>query len=468
MSSVDSDGPPSRWPRSRLFEQIDAGAERSVERLARLAAIPSVSATGEGIEECADALAQLMRSLGIRTELLDPGGGAPLVWGTIGEGAPRVVVYGHYDVQPAGSAELWRDDPFEPVIRDGAIWGRGVGDNKGQLLAHLCALEAWLEAFGGPPPFQLVFAFDGEEEIGSPSSLPFIEGDPEHFGGDFLYGADGSTLGLSGPAVFLGVRGLLYVELEVRGVPTEWHSGSYGGVLPNPIQRLAAALTSLADVDGTVRVDGFYAPVKPPSDADRRLADELPATFLADPAQFGSTQFRTPDPREAMFFRPQFCVCGITGGYGEAGVKTAVPTEARAKIDITIVPGQEPEAVVAQLRAHLDAAGFADVELTTLTACPPVSTAADDPYVQRAIAALATVWDTKPVIFPSIGGGGPLAGFVRAHGMPSLMVPYAQGDLNEHSAQEHLDLEWFANGIKTSAELFRLLSVDATGGSRRQ
>ena len=217
MSSVDSDGARNLWSRSRLFEQIDAGTERYVERLARLAAIPSVSATGEGIEECADALAQLMRSLGIRTELLDPGG-APLVWGTIGAGAPRVVVYGHYDVQPAGSPDLWRDDPFEPVIRDGAIWGRGVGDNKGQLLAHLCALEAWLEAFGEPPPFELVFAFDGEEEIGSPSSLPFIERHPEHFGGDFLYGADGSTLGLSDPAVFLGVRGLLYLELEIRGV----------------------------------------------------------------------------------------------------------------------------------------------------------------------------------------------------------------------------------------------------------
>jgi acetylornithine deacetylase/succinyl-diaminopimelate desuccinylase-like protein len=440
--------------------RIDDTAARSIDRLSQLVAIPSVSATGEGVVECADALSGMMRSLGIRTELLDTGGDGPMVWGTIGTGPVRLVIYGHYDVQPAGPRELWRDDPFVPVIRDGAIWGRGVGDNKGQLLAHLCALESWLDTFGEPPPVELVFVFDGEEEIGSPTSLPFIEGDPDRFGGDFLYGADGSTLGLSDPAVYLGVRGLVYLELRVPGVADEWHSGSYGGLLPNPIQRLAAALTSLADVDGHVNVDGFYDPVIPPTDAERRLAKQLPASFLANPHAFGSASFRVEDPRDAMFFRPQFCVSGVSGGYGGPGVKTAVPTDARAKLDVTIVPGQKPDEVTAQIRAHLDAAGFADAQLTPLTACPPISSSADDPFVQHAVGALTTVWGRPPAVFPSIGGGGPLAGFSLAHGMPSLMVPYAQGDLNEHSVHEHLDLTWFVNGIKTSGELFRRLASE--------
>jgi acetylornithine deacetylase/succinyl-diaminopimelate desuccinylase-like protein len=445
--------------REELFGAIESHLATSIDRLVELATIPSVSATDSGIRQCAEALLQTMEPLGIEASLLETGG-APIVYGHTGTGRPRVLVYGHYDVQPAGDRALWTHPPFEPVIRDGAIWGRGVGDNKGQLLAHLCALDAW-RATLGELPFEVVFVFDGEEEIGSPSTLPFIAENAELFEGDFVFGADGSTLGLPGPAVYLGVRGLVYLELVAHAAPYEWHSGSYGGVLPNAIQELASALAALVDLDGTVRIDGFYDDVAEPSEEERELARSLPREFLADPGEFGYRSFRVDDPRTAMFFRPQFGVCGFDGGYTGDGVKTAVPTGARAKVDITLVPNQDPERICSLVRAHLDASGFADVELVTLARCPPIASELADPFVQKAVAASTAVWGKAPFLVPSIGGGGPLAAFVETHGMPALMIPYAQADLNEHSTQEHLELAWFENGIKTSAELFRLIAEEA-------
>jgi acetylornithine deacetylase/succinyl-diaminopimelate desuccinylase-like protein len=446
-----------------VHQRIDERAGEFLDWLVRLASIPSISATGEGIRECASELVSLMQSLGVESTILETGG-QPLVWGTVGKGSPSLVVYGHYDVQPAGPAEAWRDPPFSPTVREEAIWGRGVGDNKGQLLAHLCALSAWLDIHGEPPPFRLVFAFDGEEEIGSPASSRFIATHPEYFSGDVLYGADGSSLEVWEPALFLGTRGLLYLELRIECGVAEWHSGSYGGLLPNPVHRLAQALLTLVDRHGKVLVRGFYDDVVPPSPLERELAAKLPTSFLAHPAHFGRTSFLTESPRDSMFFTPQFCLCGFNGGYEGEGVKTAVPTRARAKIDATLLPNQDPQTIADCISAHLVEHGFDDVQLEVLAACPPISIAFDHPLVQTSIRALESVWNRPPVIFPSIGGGGPLAAFALSHGMPCLMVPYAQADLHEHSTEEHFSLTWFVNGIKTSAELFRLI---ASGDGRR-
>jgi acetylornithine deacetylase/succinyl-diaminopimelate desuccinylase-like protein len=446
--------------REALARRIDERADEFLSWLVRLAAIPSVSATNEGIRECASELTALMNSLGIATEILETGGG-PIVRGTVGSGRPRVVVYGHYDVQPAEESEGWAHPPFVPIVRDGALWGRGVGDNKGQLLAHLCAIAAWRDVHGEPPPFEIVFTFDGEEEIGSPHSIRFIRDNASLFGGDFVYGADGSTLGVWNPAIFLEFHGLLYLELRARGATAEWHSGSYGSILPNPVLHLAGALRSMVAEDGRVLVEGFYDDVVPPTPRKRQLLDELPPQWLADAGAYGAARFATDKQREAMFFLPKMCVCGFAGGYGGDGVKTAVPTSAVAKLDITLAPAQTPEKIAGLVRQHLDAHGFADVELSVLSSCPPVTSDYDDLWVQLTIQALTNVWHKVPTVFPSIGGGGPFSAFAH-HGMKCVGVPYAQADLHEHSIEEHLSIEWFVNGIKTSAELFRLLAeVDA-------
>jgi acetylornithine deacetylase/succinyl-diaminopimelate desuccinylase-like protein len=441
----------------KLSSRIDQRAGEFVEWLIGLASIPSISATGEGIRECASHLILLLKSLGVDARIIETNG-HPIVWGQVGTGSPRLLVYGHYDVQPAGPEDQWQSPPFTPTIRGNAVYGRGVGDNKGQLLAHVCALSAWLDVYQSPPPFSIVFVFDGEEEIGSPNTMQLIARHPEYFGGDCLILADGSTLGIWNPAIFLTNRGLVYLEFHVDGPDKEWHSGSYGGLLPNPVVRLAEALQCLVGSSGLVRVPGFHDDIKEPTETERRLAAKVPSSFLSDPHEFGCEFFLSDSPRERMFFQPQFCVCGFSGGYGGTGVKTAVPTSATAKVDITIVPNQHPDRIVQSIRSHLDAKGFDYVGIETLAACPPVSTSFNNHFVQTIIKALANVWDKEPVVFPSIGGGGPLSAFAGAYGMPCLLVPYAQADLHEHSADEHLSLAWFINGVKTSAEFFRLIA----------
>lgn len=441
-----------------LRKRVDERADEFLQWMVELVSIPSVSASGEGMRECAVALRRRMDSLGIRTELLETGG-EPMLWGEIGSGnGPRPIIYGHYDVQPALESEGWSHPPFSPQVRDGAIWGRGVGDNKGQLLTHLCALAAWQDVVGSPPPFTIKFVFDGEEEIGSPKTIPFIRDNPQWFAGDFVYCADGSTIGVWHPAMFLELHGLLYLELRATGAEAEWHSGSYGSVLPNPIHHMAGALRSLVDETGHVLVPGFYDDVVPPTEVKRRLLDLLPPDFLTEPARYGAKRFATANPREAMFLQPKMCVCGLIGGYTGEGVKTAVPTGASAKLDITLTPSQTPEGITALIRQHLDANGFDDVSITPLSVCPPVATRYDSLHFRLAESAMRNVWGKQPVIFASIGGGGPMAAFA-ALGLECICVPYAQADLHEHSTEEHFSLEWFNNGIKISAEMFRLMAA---------
>lgn len=421
-----------------------------------IASIPSISVTGEGIRECAAYLSRLMTGIGIDVELVETGG-SPLVVGRVGPGPRRLLVYGHYDVQPIGRLEDWKSPPFSATIRDGAIYGRGVGDNKGQLLAHLCAIDAWRKVRGRCPDVGILFVFDGEEEIGSPATRSFIAQHPERFKADLIFAADGSTLGVWDPALYLAVHGLLYVELTEIGPTKEWHSGSYGKLLPNPALRLAHAIASIVDRQGNVLVGGFYDSVREPTTELQRVIGDLPTAFLKNPEVYGVQQFTTTATREAMFLEPKACLCGLLAGYVGKGVKTAVPTEASAKIDVTLVPDQEPEEIYGLLRAHLDQAGFDGIELTMLAACRPVSIDPEHDFVRMVAEAMEQVWGRKPVLFPSIGGGGPLADLASVTGSPTLMAPYAQADLNEHSVDEHLSIEWFLNGIRTSMSIYRRL-----------
>lgn len=442
--------------RKLLDQEVERRGDEFIKLLQRFTQQPSISATGEGIHECATLLADIMSSWGIDVEILETDGN-PIVTGTVGDGMPHLVIYGHYDVQPPGDVKDWLDGPFSATIRDGSIWGRGVGDNKGQLLAQLAATSVWQSVTGTPPPIKVTYVFDGEEEIGSPNTARLIATSPSQFSGDFLYTADASTLEMAEPAIYLGVRGLLYIQLSTRGSDSEWHSGSYGSLIPNPIDRLIAALTNIVQ-DGHLAVPGTQERVRSPSENDELASASLPKSFLADPSYFGSERFLSESPRHDMFFRPQVCICGIEGGYIGPGVKTAVPTEATAKVDITLVPDQNPSEVADLIRRHLDDIGFHDVDLEILASCTPIVTPADHPVVELVKQSMRDVWSREPIVFPSIGGGGPLATFTEHCNMPAMLVAYAQPDLHEHSANEHLSIKSFLNGIRVTAQLFDRLA----------
>jgi acetylornithine deacetylase/succinyl-diaminopimelate desuccinylase-like protein len=446
--------------REALLDRVAERADEYLSWLIDFASIPSISATGEGVRDCALHLRDRIRSIGLDPELLETGA-HPIVWASAGEHERKLLVYGHYDVVPPGDEADWPFPPFEPTVQDGSLWGRGVGDSKGQMLAHLCALSAWLDVFGELPPFQINFMFDGEDEIGCVDTSAYIREHVERFRADFLYTADASTLGVWEPALFLGIRGALYVELQATGAAIEWHSGSYGSILPNPVTRIAQAIATMVDKDGRVSIEGFYDDVAPISDELREFARLLPPEFLPAAESFGVAAFERDDPLASMFFEPRMCVCGIEGGYTGDGLKMAVPTSATAKIDFALLLGQRPSRVAELLRQHLDVHGFADISIRVLSDAPPSGVGSDHRLVTTARRALESVWGKPPVVIPSIGGGGVFATFVEAVGLDCLLVPYAQPDMQEHSAQEHLSLEWFVNGIKTSAEIFRLLSIEA-------
>ncbi|GAA1495351.1 M20/M25/M40 family metallo-hydrolase [Paeniglutamicibacter kerguelensis] len=443
-----------------LMQRVEEQAGEYLSWLIEFASIPSISATGEGVRECAEHLASRIASIGLKPELLETGA-HPIVWAAAGESERKLLVYGHYDVVPPGDDAQWKFPPFEPTVFEGSLWGRGVGDSKGQMIAHLCALAAWIDVFGELPPFQINFMFDGEDEIGCGDTSDYIRANVDRFRADFLYTSDASTLGVWDPALFLGIRGALYVELNAKGADNEWHSGSYGSILPNPVTQMAQAIATLVDKDGRVAIDGFFDGMEPITTELRDLAAKLPAGFLPPAETFGVREFERDAPIDSMFFEPRMCVCGIEGGYTGQGLKMAVPTSATAKIDFALLKGQRPSHVATLLRAHLDAHGFEDIEITVLSDAPPSGVTGDHPLVSTAVAALESVWGRPPVVIPSIGGGGVFATFVDAVGLDCLLVPYAQPDMQEHSAQEHLSLEWFTNGIKTSAEVFRRLAIAA-------
>lgn len=441
-----------------LLARVEARADEYLQWLVEFASIPSVSATGEGVLECAAHLGERIRGIGLTPEFLDTGA-YPIVWASTGEHERKLLVYGHYDVVPAGDLEAWPFPPFEPTVHEGSLWGRGVGDSKGQMITHLCALAAWLDVFDELPPFQINFMFDGEDEIGCGDTSAYIREHVDRFRADFLYTSDASTLGVWDPALFLGIRGALYVELRLKGPEIEWHSGSYGSILPNPVTRLTRAIGTMIDDDGRVAIEGFLDGMKPIPDELRRFARELPSHFLPPAEHFGVPAFEREEPLDSMFFEPRMCVCGIEGGYTGEGLKMAVPTSASAKIDFALLPGQRPSRVAELLREHLDGHGFGDIEIVVLSDAPPSSVTSDHRLFATAVESLKTVWGRPPVVIPSIGGGGVFATFVDAVGLDCLLVPYAQPDMQEHSAQEHLSIEWFVNGIKTSAELFRRLAL---------
>src|ERR671932_1761321 len=263
-------------PLEQVWDYVDRHADGMLEQLKTLVRQPSISAQDVGVKECAELLAGMMRTDGIDTRVM-PTPGQPMIVG-LGEavpGAPTVLVYGHYDVQPVDPLDAWVSPPFEPTIRDGRLWGRGTGDNKGQLLAQLLAYRAW-KAVAGRPPLNVKFIFEGEEESTSPNMAPFCRANRELLAADVVYTSDGPVHESGRQTISLGVRGVLFVELEAKGAKRDYHSGHGGNLLPSPAWELVHLLSTIRRPDGRVLIEGFYDDVRQPEPEALAAAEELP------------------------------------------------------------------------------------------------------------------------------------------------------------------------------------------------
>lgn len=443
------------------FEKIDSffdsNLERSLTELSRLCAQPSVAAQNWGLEECAELVADMLAVRGFSVQVMRTGG-APVVFGErAGRGDKTLLFYNHYDVQPPEPLELWDSPPFEATRRDGKLFARGVSDDKGHITSRLLAIDALL-ASGGDLPCSLKFIVEGEEEISSVNLHDFVRDNQSLLSADACVWEFGAVDQHDAPIQYAGMRGICYVELSVTTASIDAHSGLGGSIFPNAAWRLVWALSSLKGPDERIRIPGFYDSVVPPSERDRQYMEALPDPAEEYRERYGVERFLRDIPggaelRIAEVFEPTCTICGLTSGYQGPGSKTVLPAQASAKVDFRLVPEQRPEQVLEALREHLDAEGFADVQVNYLGGEPPARTDPDDAFIQLVCRTAQPVYGHAMQVMPMIGGSGPNYPFIHDLGLPVATAGLGYPGTQAHAPNENIRIDLYVKHAKHVARI---------------
>lgn len=450
-------------------EYLDKNKDRFLEELLELLRIPSVSAKSEhrgDMEKCAQAVKQKLLDSGAGKAEVYPTQGHPVVYGEkiIDPSLPTVLVYGHYDVQPADPIELWKSGPFEPVIKDGKIYARGSADDKGQFYMHVKALEILTQT--NSLNSNIKFLIEGEEEIGSPNLGAFVAANRELLKADVILISDSAMLSMENPSIDIGVRGLAYIQVEVTSSNRDLHSGVYGGAVANPITILAKMIASCHDENNHITIPGFYDDVVEPTAEERELMARAPfdekeyKEDLGINELWGEKGFTT---NERTGIRPTLELNGIWGGYTEEGSKTVLPAKASAKVSARLVPNQSSQKITRLLLEHFKkiAPPTVTVETFELHGGEPYMTPIDSPAYQAAAKAIQTTFGKEPI--PVRGGGSiPICSILEKElGIKIVFMGFGLDSDNLHSPNEKFDLVNFYKGIETIPyfhEEFRKLS----------
>jgi len=442
-----------------LRERVDGLKDDLLGELEEFLRMPSISAQKDGsvgFRECAEWVAGKLEEAGAQTKVLETEG-HPVVHAEVGEGDKTLLSYGHYDVQPPEPLELWETEPFEPTVRDGGLYARGVADDKGDVLARIQALRLYREEHG-PPPFKLKFFIEGEEEVGSPNLAPFVRANADLLAADACLW-EGSMKDESGrPLIFCGTKGLAYVELRARGASYDLHS-MYGGIAPNPAWRLVQALRTIKDEDGNVTLDGLDELAEEPSEKDLEAIDRIPFDAEELKKPWGVEAFdRDLSGEEAlreMLLRPTANIAGFMSGYTGPGSKTIVPSQAFVKMDFRLVAGQSPGSVVELIRSHLKRRDFDDIEVLDLHGVEAAKTPVDSPIVRTAVETWEDLGHQDAVVYPTIGGSGPTSLIATELGIPTIMTgSVANTDSRLHSPNEWVRLDDYFEAISYFARFF--------------
>lgn len=445
-------------PMTDVEAYLDANAERRLESYMELLRIPSISALPEHAADCrrtAEWVATQLSAMGVEHVEVAETSGHPVVYGDWlhAADAPTVIVYCHYDVQPVDPLDLWDKPPFEPQIKGGRMLARGAADDKGQLHMHLRATEALL-ATRRTLPVNLRFVFEGEEESSSIHLDAWLEANRERLGADLVVISDTGFFDGNLPAITLGLRGLMYCQIDVVGSAVDLHSGSYGGAVENPANALARIISGLKGADGRILVPGFYDDVVELSAADRAafaalpFDDEVYRTELGLPALAGEPGFTTLERRGA---RPTLDVNGIWGGFQGDGAKTIIPAHAHAKVSCRLVADQDPERIFELVRDHVAAIAPVGVRTTVtyLGGGYPSLTPMDHPATRAAARALEATFGQAP-LYAREGGSIPVcASFDRLLGLPVVLLGFTNPDDNAHAPNESMVLANHETGIRT-------------------
>ena len=430
-----------------------------LEELKTLLRIPSISTLPEHTEDCrkaAESLAERMRRMGMEHVRLIRTSGHPLVYGDWlhAAGKPTALAYGHYDVQPADPLEEWLSPPFEPEERNGNLYARGAVDDKGQVCLQLSALESLLKTTGRLP-INVRVLLEGEEEVGGEGIAEYVASKPADLKADFALVSDTELFAPGLPTLCVGLRGMIYTEVDVRGAKTDLHSGQYGGAAPNPFVALAQIIARLKDENGRILIRHFYDDVEAPSEEERATWRSLP--FDDEEyrrAEVGSREL-TGEPGysvlERTWARPTLDVHGMPGGFTGAGAKTVIPAHAQAKISMRLVPNMTPAKAFAQFKSYVEeiAPPGVEVEVRLIHSGEACVVPVDNPYIQAATRALGEVWG-KETVFIRTGGSIPIVGdFAKHLGLPSVMMGFGLPDDNLHAPNEKFNLGNFKLGIES-------------------
>lgn len=444
-----------------IHSYIDANQERFQQELFDFLRIPSVSARTEHNRDtlrAAEWIAERTRELGMQVEVHSTAGHPIVVaeYRAAGPAAPTVLIYGHYDVQPVEPLDLWKSPPFEPVIRDGKIYGRGSVDDKGQLYLHVKAAEAHLKT-GGQLPVNVVMVFEGEEEVGSEHLLPFIKQHQANLACDAVVISDTAMLSAEVPSLDASLRGMTYCEIHVDGPAQDLHSGSYGGAVVNPATALARIIASFHDENWHALIDGFYDDVDHALDFREQL-QKLPWHDEEFRAEAGSTSLAGEagfSTLERLLVRPTVEVNGLLSGYTGEGSKTVLPAHAMAKVSCRLVPNQDPMKIAELFRRHVERVTpeGVTVRVDYLHGGKPWRANVEGPLYEAASAAIEQSFGKKPV-FAGSGGSIPIVPeFEALLGAPALLMGFGLPGENAHAPNEWMGVAAFENGVHACAQL---------------
>ncbi len=449
-----------------VLNHVESHKDHYLSQLKEFLAIPSVSSQSThnaDTRRCAEWVANEMRTIGMQNVQIFETPGHPIVYSEwLGApGKPTVLFYGHYDVQPVDPVNLWTSPPFEATIRDGNLYARGSADDKGQVFIHFKAIEAYMKNIGRLP-VNIKMLIEGEEEVGSVNLENFVKEHKDLLKADLVLISDSSMFAKGIPSVCYGLRGLAYMEVEVIGPNTDLHSGSFGGSIHNPIQALSEIIASLHDKNGRVTVKGFYDDVRPLTKAERAAFKKLPwndkkyAKELGVKQLYGEKGYTTLERRWA---RPTLECNGIWGGYTGEGAKTVLPAKAFAKISMRIVPDQSSKKIARLFERHIKSVAPKTVQVIVreLHGGEPAITPIDSPEVQAAVAALQKGFGKKP-LYQREGGSIPIVvQFKKLLGLDTVLLGFGLPDENAHAPDEHLNLDNFFGGIRTSVHFYNEL-----------
>src|SRR5688572_9707050 len=448
---------------NKVIDFINTNRDRYVTELKEYLAIPSISALPQhkdDVRRAAQWTADELTRVGLENVRLEETPGHPIVYGEWlhAEGAPTILFYGHYDVQPVDPLDLWESPPFEATVRNGEIYARGSADDKGQIFMHFKAIEAHMKQ-NGRLPVNMKLLLEGEEEVGSENLDDFIRGHRDLLKSDVVVISDSPMFERGIPSICYGLRGLAYFQIDLRGSNSDLHSGSFGGAVANPAMVLAQILAQMKDKSGRIKIDGFYDDVVELTEEERSAWKQLPFNEkqyqreLGAPKLFGETGYST---LERVWARPTFEVNGLLSGFTGEGAKTVLPAVAMAKVSMRLVPNQDPDKVAQLFEDYVKkiAPKTVDVKVTRMHGGRPWMTDYHNDYVQAASRAIEKGFGQKPV-FNREGGSIPVVfTFQQELGLPSVLFGVGLPDENAHAPNEKLDLGNFHNGVIASAILY--------------